>query len=177
MNRNYLIAIVVVSLMTAALIFYSSLRAPSDDILLDHFSKNHACFEKIVEMAREEKGIERISPDFVRLGDNNAVTNFTPSSEERRRFLSDERWDEYKALFRCAHIPDGISIGGDSVVLLAYAAGLAGSGQDKGYVWSKVLPGTLVNSLDGPLPHDAAGGVTNVYRHIEGPWYLEYFSN
>ena len=70
-----------------------------------------------------------------------------------------------------AGVPDGVSFGAERVYFYAYASGLAGEGEEKGYVWSpeplSPLAGDLDAAVDQPRP-------TDLFRHIDGPWYLEY---
>jgi hypothetical protein len=145
----------------------SSDRLPTDVELIESFHKNRGCFEELVKMARAERGLERISSTFVRLSDN-----FTPSPEQRRSRLSDSRWGVYQSLFQCVHVPDGIGIG-SGIYFYAAGIGFAGSGSGKGFLWSTITPTPLVGSLDGTLPYDKDGRV-DVFRRLEGDWYLEF---
>jgi hypothetical protein len=165
--RFSILAAVMPLLGVAAAAYCSDRSLPSDSILLKQFATTRACFEKIVMMAREERDVERISSTFVRLNDN-----FMPSSEQRRERLSDDRWNSYRSLFQCARVPNGIGIG-LGVYFYAAGVGFAGSGQGKGYLWTVTPPKPLVGTLDGKLPYDKDGSV-DVFRHIKGPWYLEY---
>lgn len=164
--RTGVVLIGVIGFVTACSID----RAPADKTMLDQFAANRNCFETIVQMAQAERGVERISPSFVRLHDN-----VMPTTGERRALLPDERWNTYKTLFRCAHVAGGIGIG-SGVYFYAYDAGLAGSGQSKGYLWSESLTGRLVKTLDGPLDAGQDGSV-DAFRHIDGQWYLEFSSS
>lgn len=117
-------------------------------------------------MAREESGVERIAPDFIRLTDN-----VDPSETQRRARLSDKRWARYRRLFREAQVPGGVGISPDGVYFYVFDAGLAGGGSSRGYLWSPRPPKPLANEIHAAAP-GAGGG--DVFRPITGNWYLEY---
>jgi hypothetical protein len=150
----------------AALAACLRLSPSPDSTMIERFWRVRPDLEKVVAMTGQEHGLHRIATDFVQLDDD-----FAPTVAERRAQLSDDRWAEYRRLFRRARLPDGVSFGPERVYFFDYATGFAGSGERKGYVWSPVAPSPLVGSLD-----DAADkpGPTDVFRHIDGPWYLEY---
>ncbi len=107
---------------------------------------------------------------FVQLNDDR-----NPTAAKRREFLPDERWSRYKKLFSCAGIdgsPGGISLGSNSIYLQAATWGLAGSGGEKGYVWTQTPIAPLVDSLDRPSTAQQRSSPGQFFRHIEGSWYL-----
>ena len=118
-------------------------------------------------MAREETKALRIASTFVRLG-----YSLQDSVEQRRAQLSDERWDRYRTLFKCAEVPDGIDFSGSGADFGVYfyvgANGFAGSGMGVGYHWLETQPQQIVKSFRDRLPRDGYG-TADVFRHIEGP--------
>jgi hypothetical protein len=93
---------------------------PSDKALLDNFRKNRACFEQIVTMAQLEKDVvERITTSDV------FINHRKPLPDVRRTYISDDRWNTYKNLLECVHIPLGIIIGGkDRIYFRAAVIGI-----------------------------------------------------
>lgn len=136
-------------------------RLPADSALLQDFRETRHSLEKIVAMARDERGVERISTEFVRL-----TRNMSPSDTERRSRISDARWTQYKHLFAVARVPNGIGFSEGRVYFYKADIGLAGYGESKGFLW-------LAEST--PLPVDEKDGPGfDKFRRIAAHWYLEH---
>ncbi len=139
---------------------------PTDAALMRDFHETRPWLEKIVAMARQERGVERISTEFVRLTDN-----LDPSHGERRKRFPDSRWAKYRRLFQLARVPNGIGFSAHRVYFYKADIGLAGYGESKGFVW-----------LAEPLPADKldqAADKTNArfldhFQRIDHHWYLEH---
>lgn len=169
-RRWLILGITLFSLVTGLVLLKGCTDLPSDRELTARFKMHRSCFERIRVLALDDsqKGVNRITPDRVQF-----VTDRTPKEWERRRVLSDARWNEYRLLFICAgldHINGGIAFGPSRVTFLAVNRGLAGSGYDKGYLWTREAPEPIVPSLDN-LRALAEG---QWFEKIDTDWYLEF---
>ena len=137
------------------------------------FYEHEADFEKLVAMAREDPQMTRIAEDFTWLD--------TDVSWPRDNIgISNERWDEYRKLFRKVGAHDGIVNRPDisQVIFLIVEQGIVPAGQAKGIVYSykPVIP--VLSSLDRRPPwemYDSKGDIT-AYTRITGNWYI-YFED
>lgn len=118
-------------------------KIPSDSDLKLTFDKNREMFDKLVQMSNEDSNVSRISYDFTWLVDDVSF----PRSEDKLGFTK-ERWSEYKILFNKINLMSGIKRGGREVYFMAYTAGLATRGIEKGYVFSKEDLKCTSKSLD-----------------------------
>lgn len=138
---------------------------PTDGVLVKRLADKKQAFESIVRMAKEDKRLVRVAPDFTWLADN-------ISWPRKDIGLTPDRWDRYRELFREAGVPEGyLRLGEDQIQLLASTKGLVTGGSAKGYVYSQTKLEPLFRTLDGP---PLTGSNDPGYRHVEGPWYLFY---
>ena len=86
-----------------------------------------------------------------------------------------QRFNEYLALFKetgagGAWRDDGPS---PDVGILVWGSGFAGDSVHIGFCWAMTVPERQVSNLDVYfLNHRSSGTKGNVFRHIEGNWYL-----
>jgi hypothetical protein len=152
-------------------ILCSCANMPSDESMISQFDSQRSSFEKIVEMAQGEHGVERISSTFVRLDGI-----MMPTDAQRLGAISDARLREYRGLFQKIHDPNGIGLAPGRTYFYLHDAGIAGSGVSKGIVWSRQSPGKLVDNLDR-FARGSPGKDAEAWRQIGDGWYLEYDSN
>lgn len=145
----------------------------SDAALTRQFLAHRADFERIVAMANVDTHLTRIAPDFTWLDDNVAW----PREDIG---ISEQRWDEYKRLFRSAGAPVGIMHDPRTqmVIIPLVDKGLVPSGAGKGVVYSPTPLSPILHSLDKKPPAKFWNGPDRshvlVYKPIEGHWYLYY---
>jgi hypothetical protein len=110
-------------------------------------------------MFRTDKEVERVAPSFT------------------RGTLSQERWNEYRRLFRILNLESGIEGYGekDFIWFHASSSGLATSGSSKGFIYTLTPIEALVDDLDITANEVSYEG--RIYRHLEGSWYLYYEGN
>lgn len=138
---------------------------PSDEALLANFNAHRAGFERLIEMIREDKGLERVDVDWTRPDDPASIG------------ISDARIQTYRRMFASLNVPRGFYSYRDPtrVHLLAHTAGFAFGGSAKGYAYQEVRPDPVIDRLDDF--HGPVGESAFAYRHIEGHWYLFYEFN
>jgi hypothetical protein len=145
----------------------------SDATLTRQFLAHRADFERIVRMANADTHLTRIAPDFTYL-DNNA------SWPREDVGISDQRWDEYKRLFRVVGAPVGIihDPATQRVIIPLVDEGLVPTGDEKGVVYSPTALSPVLKSLDETPPAKFWNGPDRsdvlVYKPIQGHWYLYY---
>jgi hypothetical protein len=142
---------------------FVSLRPPSDASLIRNLEEHREVFARLVQMIREDQGLERVDDDW------------TEPSEPTTVGVSPQRIAEYRRLFAEAGVPRGFYSfnQGKSIMFVAYASGIAVSGASKSYVYSEE---PLMDLVDGPLDPYHAGRKVAVVRRIEDHWYLEFTS-
>lgn len=133
----------------------------TDNVMIQNFWKHEAKFNQLVDMSNEDAGLGRIAPTFIRPLSSGAAE------------ISQERWDEYRALFKELDLRHGISRGGEGSIGLEYwATGMVTGGSYKGYVYSENELSPIINSLDKPsIP---VKSMVPIYRKIKDSWYLYY---
>jgi hypothetical protein len=115
-------------------------------------------------MSNDDRNVTRISYDFT------WVTGSGLSTDTGQLGFSEERWQEYKLLFRKLNLESGINRGDDqSVWLVAFSGGLGTSGLSKGYLYSPVKRDCQESNLDFP---EAVKETTVACKHLDGHWYL-----
>jgi len=152
---------------------------PSDAEMLRNFQQHRAEFEQLREMVSTDAGLQRVDQDWTR-PDNPAAIG-----------ISAERIAEYRRIFHKLGIPRGFQAYGDrsEIKFIAHAEGLAVAGHAKNYVWSASEPDELVDSIDQfrvdemkqyrdylEKKSETFQKHWNVYRRIEGNWYLNWES-
>jgi hypothetical protein len=143
----------------------NSARDISDDEMIKNFQNNEADFEKLRQMATEDSEVMRIGYDFTWLKDD--VSFPRPKSEKD---LSEERWNEYRSLFKKLNLKDGIINYENQKILFFMSKG-------KDYVYSVEEPSAIFNSLDKSnfdRPEFKGKSRKIQYRKLKDNWYL-YF--
>lgn len=154
-------------------IFAAGRSSVSDKALRARFFAHRADFEKLVAMANEDSRLTRIAPDFTWLDDNVAW----PRKDVG---ISEERWNDYRQLFRKVGALDGIAKGDHpaQIFFSIESGGLVPAGFDKGLVYSQTPLSPLLNSLDKKPPDKFFDGPDHshllVYKPIEDHWYIYY---
>lgn len=142
----------------------------SDAALKSHFVKHRADFEKIVAMANEDARVTRIAPEFTWLDDDAAWPR-------KNVGISEQRWDEYRRLFRQVGVSVGIwkNINPPRIFFPVVSEGLVPAGYTKGIVYSASPLSPTLKSLDEKPPDRYwERGHVLVYKPIEDHWYM-YF--
>jgi len=160
---------VVVALAFAAVSHSSS----SDKALRTRLFAHRADFEKLVAMANEDSHLDRIAPDFTWLDDD-------ASWPRKDVGISEERWNDYRQLFRSVGATDGI-VKRDSPTQIMFSitsGGLVPSGFSKGLVYSQMPLSPVLKSLDKRFPDELWDGPDRshllVYKPIDEHWYIYY---
>ena len=109
--------------------------------------------------------------DIVRFNNEHVI-----SSDGSNRSIPNERLAEYRRLFKELGLEAGMHRDGvNAVRLIASSKGLFIPNSEKSYVYSKVEPSPLVESLDNVMAQNREDQAP-VYRRLEGNWYLYYES-
>lgn len=139
-------------------------EVPKDSELERIFRENRESFVTLVRMAEEDSAVTRIAYDFT------WVSGSGSSSDTGETGISDERWDEYKALFRKTRLEKGINREENgTVTFLAFTRGLAVSGLTKGYLFTKNNRDCSATSLDDLDEHRDSHFIC---KKIDENWYL-----
>ena len=139
---------------------------PTDAALLAQFREKRAVLEQLVAMTDQDRGLQRVGPDFTR-----------PEQPETIG-ISADRIALYRRRCIEAGIAEGLSRYGQGVTFLVHARGLGIAGSSKGFV-HRVGADDDATIVDGDL--DAAVAAVAVAktrgvllrRLIEGNWWLE----
>ncbi len=174
MNIRLKILAVGLALVAAALAFAATnSRSTSDDALRDRFFAHRADFERLVAMANEDNHLIRIAPDFTWLDDD--------SSWPRKDVgISEERWNDYRQMFRRVGASEGIIKGANPprIMFSITSGGLVPTGFDKGLVYSQMPLSPVLKSLDKRFPNKLRDGPDRshilVYKPIGDHWYIYY---
>jgi hypothetical protein len=146
---------------------------PSDKALRARFFAHRADFEKLAAMANEDSRLTRIAPDFTWLDDEVAWPR-------KNVGISEQRWTEYKQIFRRVGASDGIAKGTEPtrIIFPIMSIGLVPTGFAKGIVYSEAPLSPVLESLnDRPLHQKGTGPDSShvlVYKPIENHWYIYY---
>jgi len=151
-----------------ALVFvagYGLAGHPSDEVLAQRLKSNEAEFNRLAVMLFEDSDIVRLCDDCVFL------------SEGSNRQIPDERLREYRCLFKELGLETGMHRDRTcSVRLIASSrGGVFLPGSEKSYVYSKVEPSPLVDSLDKVIARNR-GDQAPIFRKLNDNWYLYYES-
>lgn len=145
--------------------------SPSDAAMIQNFYEHQEQFEQLVTMSQQDAKVVRIADDFTWLDDDYGW----PRPPSRLGF-SEQRWDDYRRLFRETGVKDRLARGEDGEVFFYYwTFGIVPSGAGKGYVYSTVPLAPLLVSLDEIPPSTDVRHT--VYRRVSGNWYLFYEAN
>lgn len=145
-------------------------RSPwrSDGALKSHFLRHRADFQKLVAMANEDVHLTKIARDFTWLDDD-------AGWPRKNVGISEERWNDYRKLFRQVDDAEGIgkNIDPPRIFFPIVSAGLVPSGYTKGIVYSPELLSPVRTSLDERPPDQFwKGSHVLVYKPIEDHWYI-----
>ena len=133
----------------------------SDAKLKEVFGKNKDEFSTLLRMANEDRRVVRI--DF-----RSTALEGDSSWPRKDIGFSEQRWDEYRSLFRELGITSGIERRSDFPSAVFFYAECAGSAVDrdcKGYAYSEKPLTPVKGNLD-----DLAPGVA--FAHLGQNWYL-----
>jgi hypothetical protein len=135
-------------------------RDVPDAALRQTFFSNRDDFEKLVRMSEQDRCVVRIASDFTIMD--------TDSGLRMNMGLPQNRWEQYRVLFRKLGITDGLSRSKDfpdAVLFYAQCEGSAVDADCKGFAYSAkpLLP--IENSLDKPRPG-------TVFALMSPNWYL-----
>jgi len=141
---------------------------PSDVVLRDRFLAKQSEYDRLVKMSNEDSRV-------VVIRDNLTYLDTDASWPRKDIGFSEERWNEYKRLFRELGIEGGISRHTDlphAVFVESYGSGGALASSNKGYVYSQTPLSPLVQSLDS-LPRDfGSSGHAIAFAPLAKDWYL-----
>jgi hypothetical protein len=150
---------------------------PTDAALIEDFQSKESNLNKLLQMSNEDPKVIRIAYDFTRLEDNWGW----PRPESELGF-SQQRWDEYRALFRKLDLPVGIERAEQKDGVFVYfpvsTRGLGnGHGSSKGYAYLERELTPLLDSLDDEAvkqfyQREASNRGVTLYKKLKGNWYL-----
>lgn len=107
---------------------------PTDAEMERNFSENRDDFVKLAKMFEQDTGLQRIDHDWTHVDGQSQS-----SRETGEPGLTEERWDEYRALFRKLGLQNGINrdvLHSETIMFFYFAKGLSVSGVSKGYYYS-----------------------------------------
>ena len=168
------VLLLVLSLI-GALVWY--MKPPSDASLQHRFYNHRADLEQLVGMMEEDVSMDRIASDFTRNDD-------WAQRHGRGRAISDQRWNQYREIFRRAGVPKGTGRDGSGdIEIIAWTAGLAIAGTEMSYIHCGTsLSADLDNTYLPCVERKESGEFSEKdvfirYKRIEGNWYIFEFSN
>ena len=139
---------------------------PTDSELIKRFADRRKDLEQLVAMAKTDKDLVRIAPDFTWTTSSVAW----PRPDSALGFSKD-RWDAYRRLFRTLGLDAGVlrpPEHRDAVYLLVQTKGLVTGGSTKGYAYSEAPLEPQCHSLDKP----EAVHTDICFKPLGGKWYL-----
>lgn len=141
-------------------------RSVSERALKSDFREKRSSLEELLELAREDSHLWRVSVDWYRSADGR-------NSRAASSRLPGARWQQYRELFSSLSLPYGVRISRDAVYFPREASGLSVSGTSKGWAWLEAPPsaGKRCSSLEGFEPTAMKG---TCYIPLEESWYI-YF--
>jgi hypothetical protein len=148
---------------------------PSDASLERRFQEHSADLEQIVKMMEQDVHMERIAEGFTRNDD-------WDKHPMRQRGISDERWNQYREIFRRAGVPKGTERQSDDIEIIAWTAGLAIAGTSLSYLHCGKSSAANQNFYPPCLERKESGRIEENgdlirYKRIQGDWYIYEFSN
>ncbi|HLM61511.1 MAG TPA: hypothetical protein VK308_11965, partial [Pyrinomonadaceae bacterium] len=143
---------------------------PSDATLEENFYKYEADLNLLAQMAIEDAAMIRVAPEFTWHKDN-----ADGKASKAALGFSDERYDEYKKIFRRIGKNNGIlNYQPDQMLVLVSSRGLVTGGSSKGYAYLPKEPTELRESLDNVSFKDSEKRIKIAYKRLRGNWYLFY---
>jgi len=143
---------------------------PTDAELSQRFTKHGREFEQLVAMAKADKEVIRIAPDFTW-----TASNFAWPRPESELGFSVERWNEYRHLFQTLGLEGGVLRPwdhSDAVYLIVQGKGLVIGGSVKGYAYSDTALEPRCDSLDNIEVRKARDDTEICFKSLGGKWYL-----
>ncbi len=156
------IALLVVLAFCLFLAFRNLWSHPSDEFLIKNFKKNQAVFSHLVEMIKEDEGLERVDEDWTRPEDLSYIRASSNRIANYRELL--EKIGTSRGFYSFRN-PTKIDF-------IVSTKGLGISGSSKGYAYLENRPDLVVENLDNDQAVD--GSSYTAYRPITGHWYLFY---
>ena len=170
MNRKIFLILSLTFLFASCASLLNDAPHVSDDWLIKNFQKNEADFDLLAQMAQQDSKMVRIANDFTWTKDSVAFPR--PESELG---ITNERWEDYKKLFKKLRLSNGIiNYQPDTILLLATTKGLVTGGSMKGYAYLKEKPEMLVDSLDNYIFPKTDKHSAIAYKQINNNWYIFY---
>jgi len=143
---------------------------PTDAELSQRFTEHGREFEQLVAMAKADREVIRIAPDFTWTTNNLAW----PRPESELGF-SVERWNEYRHLFQTLGLEGGVLRPWDhrdAIYLIVQGKGLVTGGSAKGYAYSDTALEARCDSLDNLELRKARDEAEICFKSLGGKWYL-----
>jgi len=133
-----------------------------DSELISKFLSHQPEFEHLISMIQSDRQITRIDDDWTLPSDPSSVG------------ITNARVADYRVRFKQLGIARGFAADTkrEEIRLLVSCQGTVVRGSSKSYVYLKSPPKELVTNLDALSKDDGTDGTW--YRHIQGPWYLEF---
>ncbi len=131
---------------------------PTDDDMIRDFTQHRQGYTTLLRMFEED-------PKLGRLGDLAGDWPENPADAG----VDSARLARYRALMRDLGV-ESLERSKGRVLFIMSTYGLSVSGSSKSYLYSDTPPAPLV----GDTERDADGPTGEVYRHIEGNWYIVY---
>ena len=102
---------------------------PSDSTLKSRFQKQRGDLERVVVMSAEDSQMSRIASDFLWRQDNLSWPR--PQAEWG---ITEQRWDEYRRIFKQADFRDGVTRWGNDVKVGVWSWGTVPAGISVNYL-------------------------------------------
>lgn len=141
---------------------------PEDSVLAQHFREHREQFQSLIKMFDEDASLYKIAWDFTLLADDRSWPRPTD-----RLGVSEQRWREYRRLFRALGLSGGISRPSpDSamIVLVSSEIGTLSDGSEKGYAYSCEPLSPTTERLPS-RPYNMVPGLAQ-FVPLDGCWYL-----
>jgi hypothetical protein len=161
--------IAIVSLVVPGLVAILSISIwavtlpPSDHQLLDNFRKHRATFDLVLQMAEQDRKLLHITDSWTEPNDPESI------------HVSPGRISKYRDLLKRARVPAGLHVYPEwsEYDFFYWIVGSAiSSDREKGYAYRSSAPRHLLADRD--WRDTSATPFAEVYRHIDGNWYIYY---
>ena len=168
--KTPLVNLIVVCCILLSLVLACDSEHTSDAELEKNFYAHEADLNLLAQMAIEDAGMIRIAPDFTWHKDN-----ADGKASKAKYGFSDERYEEYKQLFRKLGKNNGIlNYQPDQILVLVSSRGMVTGGSLKGYAYLPKEPTELRESLDNVSFKNSEKHIDIAYKRLKGNWYLFY---
>lgn len=133
---------------------------PGDDELIALLNEHRPDFDRLLLMFEQDTPVQAVHPRYLRPG--NAI--------------GEERWNEYRALFKKLGIAAGMyRYSGKAVWFIMEAKGSVLGGSVKGLVYRPDKPELLYENLDEPPANLQEN--QDAFRKIDDDWFIIYSYN